>query len=65
MGNWPHDPERHLSENAIATRAHASKRTPLRMLSDLQSDIPVSDRELTLLALLLGDRLTAILEDNS
>ena len=36
-----------------------------RVISDLSHAIPVSERELTLLAVLLGDRLTAILEDNS
>lgn len=65
MGKSPYDPDRRLSKNATATRASVSRRPPFRVLSDLQSDIPVSDRELTLLVVLLGDRLTAILEDNS
>jgi hypothetical protein len=35
------------------------------VVSDLSPDIPVTERELDLLALLLGDRLKAILEDDS
>jgi hypothetical protein len=41
------------------------KTSGLRVVSDLSPDIPVTERELDLLALLLGDRLKAILEDDS
>jgi hypothetical protein len=37
----------------------------LRVVSDLCPGMPVTQRELDLLALLLGDRLRAILEDDS
>lgn len=37
----------------------------LRVVSDLSPNIPVTERELDLLSLLLGDRLRAILEDDS
>jgi hypothetical protein len=37
----------------------------LRVVSDLSPNTPVTERELDLLTLLLGDRLKAILEDDS
>lgn len=37
----------------------------LAVVSDLSPDMTVTQRELDLLALLLGDRLRAILEDDS
>lgn len=59
------DPSSRPLGGKTTPQLRASSPGSFSVISDLSHDTLVSERELTLLAVLLGDRLTAILEDNS